>query len=840
VGRGKLAATLVVLLAAGCGGKRAEPCPTCDLPPPPALRAPWPVGRPGTYRSPIAAENALPGEPGLRSGRQSFAHEIEAYADRVSARAGESVGVHASVDAAHVVSWALYRVGWYGGAGARRVSSGAPVRVSPQPACPPRPGDALVQCTWATAFQVAIDPGEVSGYHVVKLVRDDGFFTLVPFVVVDDRPADLLMQASVNTWQAYNAWGGESLYQDASRTVPGGFALRVSFDRPYLAANGLGAADDQEMGFARFLERHGYDVTYTTDIDVALLGAPHLERAGAFLSVGHDEYWAGANRDAVEQARDFGVPVLFFGANAAYWKVRLESPGAGGAPRVITCYKSALVTDPVTGPDTTGRFRDPAVNRPENALVGILYESWQMLRAPLVVADPKSWLFTGTGLAAGDALPGLVGDEYDVALGDALQPATVAVAAQSPLVEAEGRPAWAATAWYRAASGALVFAAGTICWAHGVDPARDAYDGRVERMTANAFQAALGLPIPPSISVDRRAPSSAFRPAPVGPFARSVATRVRGLEAPTGIAILPGGDLAFTDPRRNQVMRAGTSGTVTVLAGDGQAGQGPAFDGVPADQAHFFHPTALLALPDGSLLVSDSGNHAIRRIGTDAARTVTPFVGRIGEAGLADGTAANARLRFPMGLARDPATGVLYVADSGNHRIRAVDAAGNVTTFAGSVFGDQDGPAATARLAFPTAVAVGPDGRVYAVASAGGRVKAIGTDPAHTVATLAGGGQGAADGPGDVAQLAPQGGAAWAAGELLVSDPASYRVRAIQPGAGASDTIVHTLAGSGSFGWNDGGGGDARFGLPLGLAVAADGTVLVADPGAGAIRAITP
>ncbi|HEY6001313.1 MAG TPA: hypothetical protein VIV57_00485, partial [Anaeromyxobacter sp.] len=101
--------------------------------PPPSLRAPWPVGRPPAYGSPIAAENARPGEPGLRSGRQSFAHEIEAYADRVSARAGEVVGVHASVDAAHGVSWTLYRIGWYGGAGARRVSSGGAVRVSPQP-----------------------------------------------------------------------------------------------------------------------------------------------------------------------------------------------------------------------------------------------------------------------------------------------------------------------------------------------------------------------------------------------------------------------------------------------------------------------------------------------------------------------------------------------------------------------------------------------------------------------------------------------------------------------------------------------------------------------------------
>lgn len=843
MGRGLAALALGAVVLAGCGG-HGRPCDTCELPPPPPpppkYRTTWPVGRPPTYANPIPAENARSGSPGLRSGRRAFAHEVEAYADRVSVRAGESLGVHASVDAPHAVSWTLYRIGWYGGAGARAIVSGGPVAVSPQPPCPPRAGDALVQCAWAAAFRVAIPAEEVSGYHAVKLVRDDGFFTLVPVVVTDERAADLLVQASVNTWQAYNTWGGESLYRDDSRTVPGGLALRVSFDRPYAAGDGLGAADDEELAFARFLERHGYDVSYTTNVDVALRGAPHLERAGTFLSVGHDEYWAGANRDAVEQARDFGVPILFFGANAAYWKVRLEGPDAAGVPRLITCYKSALVSDPVTGPDTTGRFRDPAVSRPENALVGVMYESWQLLQFPLVVADGASWLFEGTGLAAGDVLPGLVGNEYDLAYGDAAQPTSLAIAARSPVVSAEGTPSWAATASYRAESGAVVFAAGTIGWARGLDPGDDAYDGRVERMTANVLHAALGLSIPPGISVAERAEPSSFSVRPVGPFARAVSTRASGLEAPTGVAALPGGDLAFADARRHQVLRVEATGAVTVLAGDGQMGQGPTTYGVPGLEAHFVAPTAILALPDGSLLVSDTGNACIRRVGGDAAHTVTVFAGRIGQPGLADGPPATAQFRFPMGLARDPVTGVVYVADSGNQRIRAVDPAGNVSTFAGTVGGDLDGPALAARLAYPTAVALGPDGTLYVVASAGAKVKAIGTDAAHTVTTLAGGGQGAADGAAGTALLAPQGGAVWAAGELLVSDPASYRVRGIQPGSAGTAATVHTFAGAGVFGRADGAGKDARFGLPLGLAVGADGTVYVADPGAGAIRAIVP
>src|SRR5438132_12021722 len=92
-----------------------------------------------------------------------------------------------------------------------------------------------------------------------------------------------------------------------------------------------------ERPMARALERYGYDVTYTTDLDVVREGPSALLRRGAFLSVGHDEYWPGEERDAVEAARDAGMPVLFFGANAAYWKVRLSESGADGNARVVTC-----------------------------------------------------------------------------------------------------------------------------------------------------------------------------------------------------------------------------------------------------------------------------------------------------------------------------------------------------------------------------------------------------------------------------------------------------------------------------------------------------------------------
>ena len=358
--------------------------------------------------------------------------------------------------------------------------------------------------------------------------------------------------------------------------------------------------------------------------------------------------------------------------------------------------------------------------------------------------------------------------------GDGAEPPGLCVAARSPVLDAEGSPSFAATVHYRAPSGALVFDAGSIRWPQGLDPANDAYDARVERLTANVFHEALGLPVPPTAG-GAGAGRQVYAP-PVGPFARSVTTRAAGLSGPTGVAALPDGSVAVAEPRNNRILRVAPDGSASVLAGDLAASRLPQYDGVPGVSARFDHPTALLALPDGSVLVSDTVSGCIRRIAADPAHTVTTFAGAMGRTGRADGPAATARFLLPMGLAYDAAGKRVLVADAGNDRVRAIDAAGNVTTLAGGAGRDADGPGATAGFVYPTAVAAGPDGRVYVVSSFTGKVKAIQTDPAHTVVTLAGGGLGAVDGRGARARLAPQAGAVFTGGQLLVSDPASYRI----------------------------------------------------------------
>jgi DNA-binding beta-propeller fold protein YncE len=800
----------------------------------------WPQGRPPSYANPIPAENSLRGEPMWGMGADSNG-PLQAYLDRASARAGEVVEVKASSDAARAVTWVLYRFGWYGGAGARRVAEGGPGTVGPQPPCPMEAGTGMIRCAWATAFQIPLSPDLVSGYYGVKLLRDDGWAVLAPLVVVDDRPADLLVEAAVNTWQAYNAWGGESLYVDSSGTLGAGLASRVSFDRPYASGRGLGLMPLYELPFARFLERAGYDVSYTTNLDVSVRGAAHLVRAGAFLSVGHDEYWTGEARDAAEAARDAGVPLLFFGADAAYWKVRYEAPDARGAPRVIACWKSTTwdpSSDPVSGPARTGRFRDPQIGRPENALVGAMYESWLVQRFPLVVADAASWLYDGTGLRENDVIPLVTAAEYDVVVDNGYQPAGTHVVARLQLVDAYGVPGAGTTAYYRAPSGALVFAAGTIEWPLGVDRASDAYDPRMERMTANVIREALGLAVPAGVGGPPPDRGNLFA-APQGPSASAVSTVATGLDAPSGVAVLADGSLAVATPRAQRIVRVSAAGAVEPLAGDGHLSSSPTYDGVPGAQARFYDPTAVLAMPDGAVLVADTLNHCIRRIAPDAARMVTTFAGRMNAPGYVDGVAAGARFRAPLGLARDPVSGAVLVADSGNHAVRAIDARGNVMTLAGGRPVERDGPAATAGFLYPSAIATAPDGRVFVVASRSGTVKRIGTDPARTVTTIAGTGSGAVDGTGDRARMSPQGGALWAGGRVVVADGSNFRIRALSPGAGAADTWVWTYAGTGQPGSRDGGGSAATFGFPLGLAAAPDGRVFVADAANGSIRVLS-
>ena len=217
--------------------------------------------------------------------------------DRGHDGAGDVVEVYVSSSPGDTGVAEVFRLGHYGGAGARRVGSSDPLSLNPQPACPPQPGTALVECDWRSTTAFTIAQSWLSGVYVVRVRRGDGARAFTPFVVRDGRPAELLLQTTFTTDQAYNGWNGESLYQDRTGLMPSGRATMVSFNRPYFDASGLGRFAWRALEFVQFIERAGYDVTYATNLDF-LRDGHLLDHVGALVIPGHDEYWPPEERAA--------------------------------------------------------------------------------------------------------------------------------------------------------------------------------------------------------------------------------------------------------------------------------------------------------------------------------------------------------------------------------------------------------------------------------------------------------------------------------------------------------------------------------------------------------------
>src|SRR5690349_18032793 len=226
-----------------------------------------------------------------------------------------------------------------------------------------------------------------------------------------------------------------------------------------------------------FLESEGYDVTYTTDVYTHERGKLLTNHKG-FLSVGHNEYWSYEMRQNVTAARDAGVGLGFFSANSVYWQIRYEpSPITGATDRTIVAYKETAnqadpdAQNPATYYLVTTRFRDNHVTlpgQPEDSLIGIMYNGEEPASGDIVVENTGTWLFAGTGLQDGDHLPGILGYEVDAAFNDSTTPSNLIVVANSPYT-LSGHQFFGNSSVYQAASGAEVFAAGSIQWDWGLN-----------------------------------------------------------------------------------------------------------------------------------------------------------------------------------------------------------------------------------------------------------------------------------------------------------------------------------------------------------------------------------
>ena len=410
----------------------------------------------------VKAENTKPGTDAWMIKTDDPAHRpIEGWLSRVSGQRGDSVILFATTAAAsfHVEA---YRMGWYGGAGGRLIWTSGSVPGKQQAACDVVPKIVMVDCSnWDPSTTIKIGNDWPPGEYVFKMVTDQGTAGFVPFTVRDDSShAAIVIINPVTTWQAYNAWGGHSLYGDEN----GDAAKRsdvVSFDRPYLIGwNGTGHYFGGTNETVQMLESEGADVTYTTSVDEN--EHPELLRNHKVaVSMSHDEYYSTAMRSGLESARDAGVNLVFLGANAIFRRIRFE-PSALGADRHVINYRVAA-NDPLNGKDpanVTTSWRDAPHANPESSLIGELYEC-NPVQAPLIISDPTGWMFTGTHITPGEQFPDVVGNEYDRVTPELPTPKDIQVVAHSP-VTCRNRPSFSDMTYYSAPSGAGVFASGTL------------------------------------------------------------------------------------------------------------------------------------------------------------------------------------------------------------------------------------------------------------------------------------------------------------------------------------------------------------------------------------------
>jgi hypothetical protein len=482
----------------------------------------WAVPTAGAPAS-IAAENRAPGTrswrlPGAASSIGGAAHgAVAGYVAAQAIERGATQRVYVSAPGARFVRVDVYRMGWYGGDGGRLVLRSAELPLVHQRPCAHSDQTGLTECAWQPTLSFAIPNALVSGVYVVKMTTSTGAQSDCMFVLRAAKPPTLLVQIPTATYEAYNAWGGNSLYPGGSRLVLATRTTRgveVSYQRPYASETGAGQFFIREVAIVRFLERYGYAVGYTTDASIDA-EPTQLRGVRAAIDVGHSEYWSNAQAQAFAQARDQGASLLFLSSDTLAWRIRYAPAGAQssepGAPaQTIIAYKESAVLDPDRaeptgiypggGASLTGSAYDGCIT-PRLAVSGppqYRYYPWH----PAPALQPR-WLFAGTGVEAHTEIEGIAGYEFD---GRTLgTPAGARLLGQSAGAACMGSDdpstfhgSVAETTLYTARSGAFVFASGSLGWLYALSPVPEASpqaprqpDARVVAMTRNLIAHAL-------------------------------------------------------------------------------------------------------------------------------------------------------------------------------------------------------------------------------------------------------------------------------------------------------------------------------------------------------------
>jgi hypothetical protein len=488
--------------------------------------------------NPVACENSKPGNPPSDWDVTGIGDtSIQGFATKMSVNVGQPISFKVDTSAAYHID--IYRLGYYDGDGARRIASNISTTPRSQPACLTVASTGLIDCgNWGTSATWTVPSTAVSGVYIALLIRNDtGGDSQIPFVVRDDSShSDVVMQTSDATWQAYNNYGGNSLYKCTVQCPAGNplaykAAYAVSYNRPW---DGAFATDTghsylwyAEYQMIRFMEENGYNVSYTAQADLDQNPAL-VKNHKLFVSSGHDEYWSAAERGAVESARDAGVNLAFFSGNEVFWKTRWtgSSDGTNTPYRTLVSYKETHFDSPVDPQDPTTwtgtwidpRFSPPADGgNPQNALTGQLFQvnsGSSDIKVPASYANLRFWRNTQaaalTGTQTLTLAPGTntLGYEWDSDEDNGFRPRGLIDMSSTTVSGVEtftdyGSTTTTGTAThhltlYRAPSGALVFGAGTVQWSWGLDdtnawhqsstrPGGTPVDRNMQQATVNLF-----------------------------------------------------------------------------------------------------------------------------------------------------------------------------------------------------------------------------------------------------------------------------------------------------------------------------------------------------------------
>jgi hypothetical protein len=411
----------------------------------------------------VIAENKRPGTlDWILGGYPPAGQHLEGFASATSVATGGKVDLMVNCsDTSYRIE--AYRMGYYQGYGGRMIAKSPTLKGVAQPPAKVDPSHGTVECPWNVSWTADLR-GWPPGMYLFRLVSASNWQQWIPFVVrqANESTSAYVLMSAVTTYQAYNTWGGWSLYKDES----GANAKRatiVSFDRPYVQTWEQGAADffGNEFPVLYDMERLGLDLDYWTDIDLHLRGQ-FLKNHQSLWSTGHDEYWSTEMRDHATVATKAGTNLAFLGANAIYRKIRL-APSSFGAARTEICYKST--SDPVTASDpdaSTVEWGSPPVNKPACELTGSTYISISA-DDDLTITDPGGWFWKGAGVTEGQHLSKVVQGEYNRYIPGQAGPSDVQLFGHSPITK---QGSWSDITYITRPGGGGVLSTGMASWVY--------------------------------------------------------------------------------------------------------------------------------------------------------------------------------------------------------------------------------------------------------------------------------------------------------------------------------------------------------------------------------------